>query len=295
MGRKEAKTRAFDSTGLTEEQIVAYSAAMVAMSLSDGSMGSEELVTIFRALDTSELSETSRARIRSLMVRPPSLTDALEELRDAPEELRFGILMQLAEVALADEFVVTHEHEVLDHAAALLDIDASQREAVITFVHEIREIRSRVEDQDSAAEDMLKAAERLAPFGIPLAAMYFSGSLLGVSAAQVLSGLAALGMGLASVPGVGLAFLIGMGTVYSAGRLLDQARDPYTTAHEGRRHHRERLLLENLEEAVEHLIDELHLRWEAQGSAAAHCPEVQGLTERLEALQGALIQQRLTL
>ena len=77
--------RTISSETLTEDQLVSYYASMLAMSLSDGSLDHEEIVTIFRALDTSGLSEATRARIRGLIVRPIPLVQALEGLKRAPQ------------------------------------------------------------------------------------------------------------------------------------------------------------------------------------------------------------------
>ena len=71
---------------------------------------------------------------------------------------------------------------------------------------------------DSEIEKSIKdLASKAAVVGVPLAAIYLSGSVIGISAAGLTSGLAALGMGgllgfSSMFTGVGIAVLLGVGT-----------------------------------------------------------------------------------
>jgi hypothetical protein len=67
-----------------------------------------------------------------------------------------------------------------------------------------------------------EVAASLASVGVPVGAVAVSGSVFGLSAAGITSGLAALGMGLGMVPGIGVAVGIGVGAYFAVKWLWKQ-------------------------------------------------------------------------
>ena len=94
-------------------------------------------------------------------------------------------------------------------------------EADISIIIEALEMDSKLLEEDFTDDKMKKAFSELsakaAAVGTPLAAVYLSGSVIGMSAAGMTSGLAMLGMGgvlgfSSMATGIGVAILIGVGT-----------------------------------------------------------------------------------
>ena len=103
----------------------------------------------------------------------------------------------------------------------LLGVEEEQREVVSESLQFDRQLL----DRSLAPGEMKKAAEALATkaasVGVPIAAVYLSGSVTGLSAAGITSGLGALGvggvLGLSSmVTGVGVVVLLGVGVYKGA-------------------------------------------------------------------------------
>ena len=104
----------------------------------------------------------------------------------------------------------------ITEACELLEIDEEQ----LRFIGEGLEFDRQLLDGSLAPNEMKMAAEALstkaAAVGIPIAAVYLSGSVAGLSAAGITSGLGALGLGgvlgLSSmVTGIGVVVLLGVG------------------------------------------------------------------------------------
>lgn len=111
------------------------------------------------------------------------------------------------------------ESPQIAQARELLDVDEEQ----LQLIHDAAKFERDVFSGSVSSDDLQKSAEGLAAkaaaVGVPIAAVYMSGSVVGLSAAGMTSGLAALGLGgvlgLSSMAtGVGVVVLLGIG-VYS--------------------------------------------------------------------------------
>ncbi|MEC7984279.1 MAG: TerB family tellurite resistance protein [Myxococcota bacterium] len=205
-------TKEFQFSREPEAHQVAFYGLLTTMANIDGFTSKDELSVMFEAINTDGLSAGAREQVLRYIVSNPNPYDMLEVLQNASLELRFGVFMQLVEVALADDVIVKAERELMYRAATFLGITEDQRRKMEDFVLEARRVRERGVDDDAATEAMQQAASGLAAVGVPLAAVYFSGSAIGLSAAGITSGLAALGFGLGMLPGIGMAFFLGTAT-----------------------------------------------------------------------------------
>ncbi len=104
--------------------------------------------------------------------------------------------------------------------AAILDLDDDK----VAFIEETCVQDQRILDGEISDRQIKKAmkatAARAASVGVPVAAVYLSGSVVGLSAAGITSGLATLGLGgvlglSAMATGIGVVILVG-GTAYKA-------------------------------------------------------------------------------
>lgn len=215
----------FDFREVPEQQKLAFFGTLFAMAAADGHTAHEELELIFESIDTGDLSEESVEELRGWMESPPELDPLLETLAGASEDLRFGVLMHLTDVALADERFKLGEKRALRRARQLLNISREQGLAIEEFVWEVREIREKHLNSDDAAKALAKASEDLWSHGIPRSAVGFSGSVVGLSATGALAGVAAMGLGLGLIPGLGVAVAIGTATFVALNWVFHSDRD----------------------------------------------------------------------
>jgi hypothetical protein len=116
------------------------------------------------------------------------------------------LIVDLVDLAWANDLVSPEQRYALEMAERELRITAAQVAAIEQFVGRLKTIRERGMDDSYAAAATKQAAASLAAVGAPIAAVYLSGSVLGLSAAEITSGLAALGLGLGMAPRIGSLF-----------------------------------------------------------------------------------------
>lgn len=100
--------------------------------------------------------------------------------------------------------------------AESLKIDEKQIDCIIENIKSNKAIIENRQDDIQIKKNMQELAAKAGAVGVPLAAVYFSGSVAGVSAAGMTSGLASLGMGgvlgfSSMLTGIGVAVLLGVG------------------------------------------------------------------------------------
>jgi hypothetical protein len=117
-------------------------------------------------------------------------------------------------------------------------------------VRELRAVRLRGQNDSAAAQATKVAAAGLAAVGVLIAAVYASGSVIGLSAAGITSGLAALGLGLGMVPGIGVAVLLGTGVFLGVRALLDAANQGASDLLRGQVARRAQLVITSIEEMI---------------------------------------------
>ena len=88
-----------------------------------------------------------------------------------------GGMISLVEVAWANDVVEPEEEAAIQSVQMHLRITDEQRKRIEAFVQEVRRIKARGIDDSYAAEALRKAAAGLAAVGVPVAALYFSGSI----------------------------------------------------------------------------------------------------------------------
>ncbi|NJN17765.1 MAG: TerB family tellurite resistance protein [Oscillochloris sp.] len=209
---------------LPEHQRVAYAGALYALAVADGALDKEELQLISELVDPGGLSSAGRDLMRSYVLTPPTLADTLAAFGAAPETVRYALMLNLLEIAWANDLLTPQQDSLLTTARSALAINEDQYRALWRFVRELRAVRLRGQNDNAAAQATRVAAAGLAAVGVPLAAMYVSGSVIGLSAAGITSGLAALGLGLGMVPGIGVAVLLGTAVFVGVHALLDAGR-----------------------------------------------------------------------
>jgi hypothetical protein len=222
------------------------------------------------------------------------LNDALEQLAHADETLRYGLIVMLADIALADDVLTPEEGRGLWVAQRKLGLTDEQMQAIMLFCRQMRAIRARGLDDDYAADAVKSAAAGLSAVGVPIAAIYFSGSVVGLSAAGITSGLATLGLGgllglSAMVTGIGVVALVGAGIYMGVSHALDIGGKREKEQLEELQKRKAQLVIENLQEAINGLIEQMQA---LQADAATNREAIALLKDRLRKLQGITNQRR---
>lgn len=282
----------FDITALPEDHQVAFYGCLFALAAADGEVGKEEAAAVLETLDSGTLSNAAKRQIHGYLLAPPAFTESLGLIAQAGAEFRYAALVRLVEVALADGPLAEEERRLLDESRAAWSITLPQLEAIEHFVRESRRIRERGIDDPYAAQALREAIAGLGAVGVPLAAVYFSGSVIGLSAAGITSGLAALGLGLGMVPGIGIAIALGtaifFGIRWLLGRGVRQREEQVKTERE----RRAQLVIKNLQEAITIIIDRLNDLEAAADVARVNEEAIRRLHDRLRALQQLLASRK---
>jgi len=111
-----------DLSGLPEPQRLAFYGALFAMAAADRSMDPVETNRIEETLDLGGLSGEARKQVLAQAIQPPPLERCLLQLKDAPEAIRKGLMLNLIDIVLADESIEPGEHEGLHHARQVLGL-----------------------------------------------------------------------------------------------------------------------------------------------------------------------------
>lgn len=282
----------FEFNKLPDHERVAYFGSMFAVASCDGEIAKEELALIFESIDQEGLSEAAKSTLRSYLVDPPKLNDCLDVLANGSDELRYGTMVALCDIAMADDVLEPEEKAALKEAQQRLRVSEPQMAAIETFVAAARKIRERGIDDNVAAEGLKKAASGLTAVGIPIAAVYFSGSVIGLSAAGITSGLAALGLGFGMVPGIGVAIVLGVAAFYGTSWLLGIGKAKRKAVHQAERERRAQLVIRNLQDAVNDLVARIANLRDAAEQARKNQEGIDALNQRLRALQQLLARRK---
>lgn len=282
----------FDIKQLSDEQRVTFYGALFAMAAINDQIQREELELIYEVLETDSLSNEARRELYAYAIEPPILRDCLRAFSEAPEAVCHALMLNLVEVALSDYHLPEAEQEALTEAQQALGVNDEQRTAMERYAEEMRRIRERGIDDNYAADAVKAAVSGMTAVGIPIAAVVYSGSVVGLSAAGITSGLAALGLGLGMIPGIGVAILIGTGIFMGLNYLLDTGDKRKKEEHRCERERKAQLAIENLQETINHLIDRMTKLQEDAADAKANKEAIQLLNERLTKLQQVLARRK---
>lgn len=276
-----------DPTSLPVEDQMAFYGSLFAMAAADDTVEREEMELIFETLDLEGLDEEDRREVHGYLMDPPPFSECLEELQGADEALQYGLLLHLIEVMIADDLTHEEEEEYIAEAQEKLNVSDEQVEEMKNFAREVKRIRERGIDDDYAADALKEATAGLVEVGVPVGAMAFSGSMVGLSAAGITSGLAALGFG-AMVPGIGIAIFDGGGIYYLLKWLFDVGNKRKKEELRKERQRKTQLAIQNLQETISTLVDQVDDLQEDAAKAEANKEAVEKLNDRLRKLKQVL-------
>ncbi len=189
-------------------------------------IGSKEYSEIISLIVRINLNAPSRLLIRNYMMDGENHEEnviIIKRLEQCVEESSFELIKK----SLMKDILYLHrvrnrdlswkDNTFIVKLQETLRVSTEQIEYIVDAIKSDEEILEKRKSDTEIKKSMKEIAAKATAVGVPLAAIYLSGSVLGVSAAGLTSGLAALGMGgilgfSSMFTGIGVAVLIGVGT-----------------------------------------------------------------------------------
>jgi len=264
---------------MSEDLKVAYVKVLVNMAYdNDGVIDAKEMAEILLLMTRIDLRAGSRMILREYMANRSGLA-AVEQLitivdGECPEGQIKSVHLSLAK-DLINTYLSTAEGDLTQFAffnkhRRLLQVSDAEIELAVDAIMLDRQLLNEDISDDQIVATLKALSAKAAAVGTPLAAVYLSGSVIGLSAAGMTSGLATLGMGgmlgLSSMAtGIGVAVLIGVGT-YAGVRKL-------TGADELTRFKRRELMLHEVlkltQSSISMLVEDINFITESLNNAIA--------------------------
>lgn len=223
---------------MQESVKVAYVKAIINMAYdNDAVIDEKEFAEILLLMTRLSLSSESRLSLRAYMTASGEVTPLQDLLAMIDSECPAGQIKSL-HISLTKDLInlffctggtSIEQFAFLQKHRALLQVTDGEIDLAVSAIqHDHNMLKDEVTD-DQLVKAMKVLSAKAAAVGTPLAAVYLSGSVVGMSAAGLTSGLATLGMGgmlgLSSMAtGIGVAVLIGVGA-YSGIRKLTGANE----------------------------------------------------------------------
>ena len=226
--RQGGKTKDVDGLiaieDLPDETKLAYVEAIIwLMHHDDGSIDVREFGEL-RLLMT-QLNFSGELRRGTLAMMDDADNLVLERILDrindrapkgAERLIAFSLAKDMVRVSRSTRDDEAPESPQIAKACRLLDVDDDQLQVIQNAVDFDRQVFNGSVSPDQLKKLAEGLASKAAAVGVPIAAVYMSGSVAGLSAAGMTSGLAALGvgglLGLSSMAtGIGIAVLLGLG------------------------------------------------------------------------------------
>ena len=213
-----------------------------AVYLDDGQIDSREYAEIMTLIAINSLTHESRMKIRMYMYNTDGMEDMetlLEKLDSlvpsgSVEAIRLSLFKDAVNIRwdalnLEENKAAAKEDRYIRELQGLLGINDDKAEFIISEIQNNKDILNKRQNDDQIKNSMKETMAKAGAVGVPMAAVYLSGSVVGVSAAGMTSGLAALGMGgilgfSSMFTGIGVAVLLGVGA-YKGVRMFSGLED----------------------------------------------------------------------
>ena len=221
----EAENQMIPLSEMAEELKVAYVKIIINMAFdNDGVVDKQEFSEILLLMSRLELSNASRFELRNYIASTEN-HQSLELLLEQIDKHGIVSLKKEIKVSLVKDLINTHmsineqsykEFEFLTVNQALFGVSDEEIELIVMTIELDYKMLQENFDDDALTKSMKELTAKAGAVGLPLAAVYLSGSVIGMSAAGMTSGLATLGLGGAlgfssMATGIGVAVLIGVG------------------------------------------------------------------------------------
>ena len=200
----------------------------------DGTVDGEEFAAIYNLMVRNDFADDERVTMRSYMFDVANMVKTEDLISELKEKVPSGSFETTALSLIKDCIYLNYKKSndleawrncsFIKNLAGSLNITDDKIELLVAVIkndEDILKLRKTDRELEKSAKDL---AAKAAAVGVPIAAVYFSGSVIGLSAAGITSGLATLGMGLGMVGGIGIAVLVGV-SAYKAVKFFTSSGD----------------------------------------------------------------------
>lgn len=192
----------------------------------DGEVDSVEYAEIYNLMVRNDFTQEDRVTIRGYVVDSESIQPDDELIVALQQNVPDGSYATLTQSLIKDMVYLNHkkgnelanwkENDYIVELARKLEVSDGQVEVMVQAIKNDEDILNKRKSDTEIEQSMKELLAKAGAVGLPLAAIYFSGSVVGLSAAGITSGLATIGMGgilgfSGMVTGIGVAVLVGLG------------------------------------------------------------------------------------
>jgi uncharacterized tellurite resistance protein B-like protein len=179
-----------------EEAQIAYVSLLGELCYIDRKFDEHERKLLEQQMEQLHISDQGKARVYAAVYdlkdsHRDAIIAGIKALADS--DLRFTLIADLFLMALANGDISDEEEWYVLLLGRQLGIAEEQIKAIKQVQFNLWQIRNTPSDSDSFNNLVKECASNLAGVGVPIAAVAASGSVFGLSAAGITSGLAALG------------------------------------------------------------------------------------------------------
>jgi len=195
----------------TEQEKIAYISIVASIASADNNVSSDEIDNLLKLCDQVNLSSDGVGKVIAAAKDPNSapIKQYISELKNS--ELKYTLIADMYFLGYADDELTDDEITEIKSISSKLNVKKDQVEAIAKYVKAmIDQAKGKIEGKETLKNVGSEVAGSLAAAGVPLGAVAVSGSVFGLSAAGMTSGLAALGLGFGMATGIGAVAAIGV-------------------------------------------------------------------------------------
>lgn len=182
--------------GYPEEARIAYVSLLGELCYIDHQFDDSERKIFEDQLENLEISDAGRAKVyAAIFDLGDSCRDSiLEDIKNLnSSDLRYTLVADLFIMALANDFISAEEQDYIFKIGRELDISEEKINTIKAVQFSLWQIKNTPDQSENITNLAKECAASLAGAGVPIAAIAASGSVFGLGAAGITSGLAALG------------------------------------------------------------------------------------------------------
>ena len=206
---------------MSDELKISYLKIIVNMTfIDDEEIDEKELAELFLLMTRLELDKESRFAVRAYIteiskeniVSTESLIEIIKNNSEAShyQSLMISLAKDLINVYFSTKDSRNRHFKFLDENQGLFGLSDKEIDLAYDTVENDYKLLKEDLDDDAIKKNAKELASKAAAAGAPLAAVYISGSVIGMSAAGITSGLATLGMGMGMTGGLAVIGIIGV-------------------------------------------------------------------------------------
>jgi hypothetical protein len=213
--------------GYSEDEQIAYLSILSAVCYVDKEFGDKEKGQLDVLLAQLKISDVGKAKIYSSVFNLQhedklANLDAVQDLGNT--ELKYTLISDLCLFSLVDSKFTDEEYQYIHGIGEVLGITREQVDAIKSLQENLYNIKDIPSNSERFKQIIKDSAASLAGAGVPIGAIAASGSVFGLSATGITSGLATLGalVGGGMLAGAVIVVpAIALGAAYGVKKLFD--------------------------------------------------------------------------